>query len=138
MKKRALQRALIFLSVFFILHTGPFLFAEEVPIRIDGQVVRSDEAKRLLTVRFEHPATGEKSQKEFLVRNGAGFKDFKRLGDLKENDLVSLDYLDYQPVPQAIYIIKMPVTKTYFTKKEIAEALLNINTNRKHSNAKQS
>ena len=107
------------------------VFAEEIPTRIDGRVIKVDEAARLLTIDFQHPATGEKSVLEFEVGESAGFKDFKRLSSLKEGDLVTLDYLDYKPIPKAIYIVYVPPTKTYFTQKDIAGALLKINKNKK-------
>ncbi|MBI1978341.1 MAG: hypothetical protein HYS55_06270 [Candidatus Omnitrophica bacterium] len=114
------------MTCFFCFTFLPLIFAEEIPIRIDGRVIRVDEAKHLLVVDFEHPATGEKIKKEFIVSESAGFKDFKKLGDLKPGDLVSLDYLDYKPLPKAIYIIHIPLSKVYFTHQEVAQALVKV------------
>ena len=98
-------------------------YSEEIPIRVDGKVVKVDEAKRTLVLGFEHPATGVHEEREFFVSEGAGFKDFKKLSELKEGDLVSLDFLDYKPTPKVVYINYIPLKKVYFTRKQIAEAL---------------
>ena len=111
------------------------LYSEEIPQRVDGHVVRIDQAKRLLVLGYEHPASGEHIEQEFFVPEDAGFKDFKKLSQLKENDLVSLDYLDYKPTAKAIYVIKIPLEKTYFTHKEVARALLKIKSGEKDPNA---
>ena len=108
-------------------------FAEEIPTRIDGTVVRTDEAKQRLVVNYEIPATGERKEVEFEVGDGAGFKDFKKLSQLKKGDLVSLDYLDYEPLPKAVYIIHVLLKKTYFTHKEVAEALAKVKVNQKNA-----
>jgi len=106
-------------------------FSDEIVLRLDGKIVRTDEAKRTLIVDFEHPATGEQYQKEFIVRDGAGFKDFKKLSQLKKGDLVSLDYVESSPVDTAVYVIHIPLEKTYFSPGEIAQALVQIKTNPK-------
>lgn len=112
-------------------------FSEDIPQRLDGYVLRVDPEKRILFLGFEHPATGEHIEKKFFVRKEAGFKDFKKLNDLKKGDLVSLDYLDQQPIPTAIYVIYIPLKKVYFTHKEIAEALVKIGSNSKGSDDKE-
>lgn len=99
--------------------------------RLDGKVAIANEEQRLLVVDFEHPATGEQHQKEFVVREGAGFKDFKKLSQLKKGDLVSLDYVDSTPMDTAIYVMHIPLEKTYFTPGEIVQALVQIKTNPK-------
>ena len=106
-------------------------FSEETVQRLDGKIVQTNEAQRTLVVDFEHPATGEQYQKEFIVREGAGFKDFKKLSQLKKGDLISLDYIESSPVDTAIYVIHIPFEKTYFTPNEIAQALVQIKTNPK-------
>lgn len=113
------------------------LFAEEIPDRVDAQVISVDAKSRILKVDFEHPATFERSQMEFHVAENAGFKDFKKLKDLQEGDLVSLDYLDHGAVLKAIYIIKMPTEKVYFTHQEIAGALVKIKSNENKNEEKQ-
>ncbi|GEM_PF-4620802 len=127
---RALRAlAMTVLYLFFISST--FSLAEEIPERVDARVISVDSKSRILKVDFEHPATFERSQLEFQVAEDAGFKDFKKLSDLKEGDLVSLDYLDYGKFLKALYIIRMPREKIYFTHKEVADALLKIKTNSK-------
>ncbi|MBI4395289.1 MAG: N-acetyltransferase [Candidatus Omnitrophica bacterium] len=118
--------SMIFFLVFLTSTGISISFSEEIPMRIDGTVVRADEANRRLVVDYEIPATGEHKEVEFEVEQGAGFKDFKKLSQLRKGDLVSLDYLDSRPLPKAIYIIRVPPTKTYFTRKEIAETLLKV------------
>ncbi len=108
-------------------------FSEEIPQEIDGTVVSVNEASRRLVVDYEIPATGERKEVEFEVGDGAGFKDFKKLSQLKAGDLISLDYLDYKPLPKIIYIIRIPLEKTFFTHKEIAEALVKMKANQKSS-----
>ncbi|MBI4372864.1 MAG: hypothetical protein HY585_03970 [Candidatus Omnitrophica bacterium] len=121
------------IALFFLI-ASRISFSEEIPIRIDATVVRTDEVKRRLVVDHEIPATGERREVEFQVNEGAGFKDFKKLSDLKTGDLVSLDYLDHKPLPKAIYVMQIPLKKTYFTHKEIAEALTKVKTNQKDAN----
>ena len=108
-------------------------FSEEIPLRIDGIIVSTDEAKRHLIVNYEIPATGERKEVEFEVGESAGFKDFKKLSQLKKGDLVSLDYLDQKPYPKALYIIHIPLKKTFFTHQEVAEALMKVKANQKNA-----
>ena len=110
-------------------------FSEEIPMRIDGTVISADEEHRKLSIDFEHPATGEHVEKEFMIREGAGFKDFKKLSELKKGDLVSLDYIDTKPTLTAIYVMHIPLEKTYFTHKEIAQAFVQIKLGPKNENA---
>lgn len=112
-------------------------FAEEIPQRLDGKVISMDHTSRILLIDFEHPATGEHTEKKFFVAEDAGFKDFKKLSQLKQGDLISIDYYDYQPIPKVIYMIHIPIEKTYFTHKEIAQALGQIKSNRKDTNASE-
>ncbi len=136
MKKFGLiKTAALFIFAVTLFAGNGILFSEEIPIEIDGIVVRADEVKRKLVVDYEIPATGEHKETEFEVGDGAGFKDFKKLNQLKKGDLVSLDYLDYKPTPKAIYITKIPIEKTFFTHKEIAGALVKIKANQKGSDA---
>ena len=116
----------ILFSAAMILMMSQICFAEEIPQRIDGRVVRLDEVKRILLVNYEEPASGKHVEQEFFVAEDARFKDFKKLSQLKQGDLISLDYLDYKPIPKVIYAIKIPLEKTYFTHKEVAGALLKI------------
>ena len=115
-----------------------FAFSEEISMRIDGKVIRVDEAKRLLTIDFEHPATGIHEEKKFFVSEDAGFKDFKKLNELREGDLVSLDYFDYKPTPKVVYVIHIPLKKVFFTHKEVAEALVKIKSGAKENGGKKS
>lgn len=128
---------IIFISFILLLPTISLAHAEEIPERIDGTVASVDANNRLLRVNFEHPATLEHSQLEFQVAKEAGFKDFKKLSNLKPGDLVSLDYLDYGKILKAIYIIHIPQEKTYFTHQEIAGALVKIKGNQKNPNETQ-
>lgn len=123
-----------FILAFALLAGGLSTYAEEIPERLDGRVIQVNEKERKLLVDFEHPATGTRTEKEFYVAEDAGFKDFKKLSQLKTGDLVSLDYLDYGRVLKAVYIIHIPLEKTYFTHKEIAEAFIKINSNKKDLN----
>jgi len=106
-------------------------FPEEIPIRVDGRVVRAHPEESELLVDYLIPATGEYVRQMFRISENTGFKDFKKLGDLKEGDLVSLDYYDRKPIPETTYIILMPREKVYFTRQEIAGALLQIKSNSK-------
>jgi hypothetical protein len=123
---------IILLSILFLVFVSPqFSFSDEIVQRLDGKLVNADEEKRLLVLNFEHPATGEQHQKQFVVREGAGFKDFKKLSQLKKGDLISLDYIESFPIATAIYVMHIPLEKTYFTHGEIAQALTQIKTNSK-------
>jgi hypothetical protein len=106
-------------------------FSEEIIQRLDGKIARTDEIERTLVVDFEHPATGEQFQKKFVVRDGAGFKDFKKLSQLKKGDLISLDYVESSPVDTAVYVMHIPLEKTYFNPGEIVQALVQIKNNPK-------
>lgn len=131
-----MRRYIIFLA-FVLLLPISVARAEEIPERIDGTVISVNAEKRILQVDFEHPATFEHSQMEFQVDPQAGFKDFKKLSDLKPGDLVSLDYLDYGTFLKAIYVIHIPQEKTYFTHQEIAGALVKIKSNQKNPDETQ-
>ena len=122
---------LILLAFVFALAFSRTSFSEEMVQHLDGKILSTNEQKRTLVVDFEHPATGEKYQKEFVVREGAGFKDFKKLSQLKKGDLISLDYVESSPVDTAVYVIHIPIEKTYFTPGEIAQALVQIKTSPK-------
>lgn len=124
------EKIAVFLIVLAFVFPGSSR-SEEIVQRLDGKIVSTDEIKRTLVVDFKHPATGEAYQKEFVVREGAGFKDFKKLSQLKKGDLVSLDYVESSPIDTAVYIIHIPIEKTYFTSGEIARAFIQIKTNSK-------
>ena len=129
-------RSLAMTFVFALIITWSVVcFAEEIPFRIDGRVIRVDEAKRILVMDYENPASGKHIEKELTVPEDCGFKDFKKLNQLQKDDLISLDYFDYKPLAKAIYIIKIPLEKTYFTQKEIAGALLKIKSAHPDANA---
>lgn len=128
-----MKKILFFMAA--ILMISQICFAEEIPFRIDGRVIRVNEAKRILVMDYENPASGEHTEKELTVPEDCGFKDFKKLSQLQKDDLISLDYLDYKPLAKAIYIIKIPLEKTYFTQKEIAGALIKIKSAHPDANA---
>ena len=130
------SKMLTFLIGLCLLWNGT-TYSEEIPIRVDGKVVSIDETKRMLVLGFEHPATGVHEEREFFVSEGAGFKDFKKLSELKKGDLVSLDYLDYKPTPKAIYVILIPLSKVYFTHKQIAEALVKMKSGSNEDKSKE-
>lgn len=133
-----MKKIAAFLTVAIILLAGSKIsLAEDIPMRLDGTVISADESHKRLTVDFEHPATRERIQKEFIVGDGAGFKDFKKLSQLKKGDLVSLDYIDSKPIPTAIYVMLIPLEKTYFTHKEIAQALVQIKSGHNDETAKK-
>ena len=131
-KLNKLGSALFFIAIAVFIGSG-VLFSEEIPKEIDGTLISVDETNRRLVVAYEIPATGEHKKMEFEVGDGAGFKDFKKLSQLKKGDLVSVDYLDYKPLPKAVYIVRIPIEKTFFTHKEVTEALVKIKTNQKSS-----
>ncbi len=110
------------------------VYSEEIPQRIDGRVISVDEQSRQLVLDFENPATEERSQMEFIVAPEAGFKDFKKLSQLKSGDLISLDYVQENSKLKAIYVIHIPLEKVYFTHKEIAGAFTKIKSGRSDPN----
>ena len=124
-----MNQKFLILTFIFAFTFPAISFSEGMVQRLDGKVVSADEAKRTLIADFEHPATGKQYQKEFVIREGAGFKDFKKLSQLKKGDLISLDYVESLPVDTAVYVIHIPLEKTYFTHTEIAQALVQIKTN---------
>ena len=126
-----MKKILFILMLFSLISVARPLFSEEIPERLDGRVIQVDEKERKLLVDFEHPATGKREAKEFVVDKEAGFKDFKKLSQLHKGDLISLDYLDYGTILKAIYVVHIPIEKTYFTHQEIADALLKIKSNKK-------
>ena len=133
-KLNKLGSALFFIAIAVFIGSG-VLFSEEIPQEIDGTLVSVDETNRRLVVAYEIPATGDHKKMEFEIGDGAGFKDFKKLSQLKKGDLISLDYLNSKPFPKAIYLVRIPLEKTFFTRKEVAEALVKIKTNQKSSDA---
>ncbi len=110
----------------FLLVCGKVSFAEEMVHRMDGYVEHVDPQKRKLTVLFEHPVTEETMKKEFFVSEDAGFKDFKKLSDLKKNDLLTVDYREDGSKANAIYVIRVPIEKSYVSAGELAGALTQI------------
>ena len=133
-KNRSAGKYILCLAAGLFLSVSPIIAAEEIIQRVDGNVVSVDIQTKTFVVNYEIPSTGEYIEQKFDVGDSAGFKDFKRLSDLRQGDLVSLDYIDYKPIPKAIYIIRIPLEKTYFTHKEIAQALLKVKSGDKHSN----
>ena len=103
-------------------------FAEEMVERVDGHVVRVDLEKRMLVIQFEHPVTEEKVEKEFFVPENTGFKEFKKLGDLKKDELVSIDYREEGTKANTMYVIRVPLTKAYVSPGELADAMAHLKT----------
>ena len=86
-----------------------FLFAPvssaEVLQKLSGLAVSVDLQSQKLSVRFEHPVTGERILKIFSVLPSTGFKNVKRLDQIKPNDPVSIDYQEREKEGlQAVYI----------------------------------
>ena len=124
---RRIFAAFLLYAVLF-LAPGQFVFSEEITQRVDGTVINVDSQKRILKIEFEHPVTGERTEKEFKVSADAGFKFIKNknLAELKVGDLVSVDYLERGAESTAIYIIHVPLEHAYVTQGEVAQALLHM------------
>ncbi len=60
--------------------------------KLSGLAVGIDPASHELSVRFEHPVTREHILKIFHILPNTGFKNVKRLEQIKPNDPVSIDY----------------------------------------------
>ncbi len=114
----------LFAAHLIFLFQSPHTAAEEIIERLDGRVVRARDEDRLLWVKFEHPVTGVIEEKKFEVPAGIKFKHFKKLGSLKEGDLMSIDYHIEGERLIAVYLIRVPIRLAYATKEEVAKALL--------------
>lgn len=65
----------------------------EVLKTLNGRVLAVDTQNNLLSVDFQHPATGERKELLFTVGAQTGFSGgIKTLGQLRHNDPVKIDY----------------------------------------------
>lgn len=64
----------------------------EVVKTLNGRVLAVDTRNNLLSVDFQHPATGERKELLFTVGAQTGFSGVKALGQLRPEDPVKIDY----------------------------------------------
>ena len=64
----------------------------EVLKTLSGRVSAVDAQKMVLSVDFEHPATGERKELVFAVSARTGFNGITALAGLRYDDPVTIDY----------------------------------------------
>ena len=101
-----------------VLISAPSLQAQVLQ-KLSGLAVSVNAELCELHVRFEHPVTGEEIFKVFMVPSNTGFKNAKRLSDIKPNDPVSVDYEENADGPRAVYIEVVPLEKVPFDSKQV-------------------
>lgn len=100
-----------------------FLFSQvagaQVLQTLSGFAVSVNPAARELRVLFEHPVTGENTVKVFQVQPNTGFKNVKRLEQIKPNDPVSIDFEEEGDSLKAVYVEVIPLKEVPFTAKDV-------------------
>ena len=102
------------------------LFCSDMIERLDAKAFRVDSQRQIPTVVFNHPVSGEKIEKEFLIRDSTGFKRVKHLDKIKSGDLVTVDYREENGKNMAVYIDVVPVDRQVVSAGEVAGSLLKI------------
>ncbi len=121
-----MKKFFIFL-VLISLFTAIFHAAASDMQRLDGKILRTDTKNRTFLAEFIHPATGEKFQKEFEVRDSTGFKKIKKLERVKPGDLASIDYNEEDGKAVAIYVDLLPAGGvSVVTPTEVASSIAKI------------
>jgi len=105
------------------------VYAELVE-RIDGRVIGLDVESNMLRIDFQHPVTKESIEKVFKVADNTGFKNIKRLAQLRKGDLVSIDFRedvsDQRTTLTTVYVIYIPLEKQFVSHSELATAMSKI------------
>ena len=108
----------------------------ELVERIDGRVIGLDLESNMLRIDFQHPVTKESIEKVFEVPDNTGFKNIKRLAQLKKGDLVSIDFredvTDQLTTLTTVYVIYIPLQKQFVSHSELATAMSKIKAAPKH------
>ena len=96
----------------------------EILQTLSGLVTSVNAQTHELHIRFEHPVTGETLLKTFNISARTNFKNVKRLGDIKPNDAVSIDYEENgSKTLSAVYVEVVSLDKVPFTEEQIRKAL---------------
>jgi len=108
----------------------------ELVERIDGRVIGLDVELNQLRIDFLHPVTKESIEKVFKVPDNTGFKNIKRLAQLRKGDLVSIDFRevvsDQLTTLTTVYVIYIPLEKQFVSHAELATAMAKIKPTPKH------
>ena len=116
------QLTLLILLIFF-LGLADLGYAQIVQ-KLSGIAVSVDLKLQRLEVSFEHPVTGENTLKVFQIEPGTGFKNTKRLDQIKPNDPVSIDYQEAAGNElTAIYVEVIPLNTVPFTREQVTKKL---------------
>ena len=108
------------LFIFLLMNSGA---SAQVLQTLSGLVTAVDAESNQLHVLFEHPVTGEELVKIFTIRPDTGFKNVKRLRDIKPRDPVSIDYEEIGvDTLRAVYVEVVSIDKVPFTKEQIDKA----------------
>ena len=98
------MKKLMLIFIFMVLVNLPESSAQILQ-KLNGLAVAVDPASHQLSVQFEHPVTRDRSLKVFQILPSTGFKNVKRLEQIKPNDPISIDYEEISKgILQAVYI----------------------------------
>lgn len=114
---------LFFIFSFLFFHQAVFSSMTE---RLDAKVVGSDPNKKTLTVQFEHPATNELVEKQFVISDSTRFKRAKDITRVKNGDLVTIDYRNESGKAIATYVDVVPVDRQVVSPGQLASSLAKI------------
>ncbi len=118
MTKHNSMKKISFFAVFILLAVC-FAAPAQVLQKLSGVAVSIDLESHKLHVLFEHPVTGEDAMKIFSVSPSTGFKNAKRLDQIKPNDPVSIDYEESSSDLKAVYIEVIPLKEVPFNKEQV-------------------
>lgn len=91
---------------------------------LSGFAISVDPKAQELRVLFEHPVTGENLLKVFKVLPTTGFKNVKRLDQIKPQDPVSVDYEKSENAElQAVYIEVVSLDRAPFDENQVGKYL---------------
>lgn len=116
--KQIMKHLLLAISLLLAVPAQPV--SAEILQTLSGLVTFVNAQTHELHIRFEHPVTGEMLMKTFNVSAKTGFKNVKRLDEIKPNDAVSVDYEESGPKTlSAVYVEVVSLDKVPFTEEQI-------------------
>lgn len=105
------SRTVSVFPAFLILLLFPsFVFAAPVIKVISGKIEKVTAEKQELTLSYPHPVTGKNEKLIFRVDSATGFGEGIRLQDLREGQMVSVDYTEETAqLPRAVQVKRVPL-----------------------------
>lgn len=120
-----LKKAITFILVTVVLAlSGNLSVHAQVIQKLSGVTDSIDSQNKKIRILFEHPVTGEQTIKEFDIFSSTGFKNVKRLDQIKPEDPISIDYEESETgTLKAIYIEVVSLKKVPFTREEVRKKI---------------